>query len=192
MSDKLLQTWDLYLPEWCCTLWVAPNCTTFKFLHNVALSKSTKVLSQNCTWSIKNNSYCVILSYAFFTQIKNYKCCRHGQIMITTCWPPYTVLYISKSIIEYMNYIFLVLKMYLFSCLHIQHNWGYPTLRWIELHWEYFFIWIINRWIIIESSKMFWYISIWLKRNLLLEPWQVHKSQFLFLLAFTHYCTTWN
>lgn len=192
MSDKLLQTWDLYLPEWCCTLWVAPNCTTFKFLHNVALSKSTKVLSQNCTWSIKNNSYCVILSYAFFTQIKNYKCCRHGQIMITTCWPPYTVLYISKTIIEYMNYIFLVLKMYLFSCLHIQHNWGYPTLRWIELHWEYFFIWIINRWIIIESSKMFWYISIWLKRNLLLEPWQGHKSQFLFLLAFTHYCTTWN
>lgn len=138
MSDKLLQTWDLYLPEWCCTLWVAPNCTKFKFLHNVALSKSTKVFSQNCTWSIKNNSYCVILSYAFFTQIKNYKCCRHGQIMITTCWPPYTVLYISKSIIEYMNYIFLVLKMYLFSCLHIQHNWGYPTLRWIELHWEYF------------------------------------------------------
>lgn len=192
MSDKLLQTWDLYLPEWCCTLWVAPNCTKCKFLHNVALSKSTKVFSQNCTWSIKNNSYCVILSYAFFTQIKNYKCCRHGQIMITTCWPPYTVLYISKTIIEYMNYIFLVLKMYLFSCLHIKHNWGYPTLRWIELHWEYFFIWIINRWIIIESSKIFWYISIWLKRNLLLETWQGHKSQFLFLLAFTHYCTTWN
>ena len=40
-TDNLLQTWDLYLWQWCCNqkLWGAPNHTKCQFLHNVALKE---------------------------------------------------------------------------------------------------------------------------------------------------------
>lgn len=38
-SEKLLQSWDLYVRQLCCAqkLWGAPNLTICQFLDNVAL-----------------------------------------------------------------------------------------------------------------------------------------------------------